>query len=696
MWLVFIIIALALAAFVLMDAQGPGGGAGASMNTAVGTVAGQKVKQMDFEKTFSTLFNNAPEVNAGREALWNYFVQKGIVDKEANALGMSVSRDELMDLQFGANLSPIIYQSFANPQTGQLDVAQLQQIKNQLESGEQLNPQFAQFWAEQEKQIKTTQLQTKLNNMVAKGFYTPNWMAETIHKEENGTVDVAVVKIPFDNIQAGDLSVSDADLTAYANKYKHEYEVKEETRKVDLVTYNIVATPEDTATWSNENEEVRARFQDATNDSLFALGNNGFYSPLYIQPEQLDEFYLDRIADFEVGQAYGPFLLGPAFQSIKVVDKKVLPDSVNAAHILRRVTPGNEEQLTEANRLIDSLQNVLSRNKSKFGELAAEFSEDATNKDDDGDLGYFTQGAIPPFNNLAFHTGQENNIYKIETQLGVHLVYIKDQKYLDRDPEYQVAIVNTAIVPSKNTESEAYDIMLDLVDSYQYMGDLKAAAAGNPLLTVETSPGLKINDYEVSPLAAGNSSRDIVKFAFDNDTKVNDVSANVFQYTDPIRYYTNKYVIAGLNSIAAPGIPSAADLRNEIEFTVMNQKKGEKAVASISGSDLNGIASQYNVTVDTIRNINLLNTFVAGLGNEPAVTGAAYAQGVNSVSQPILGNSGVFVVKTIGKNEAGDIGAQLSILKNTISGQKRTSSQFGLVEALKENVKIEDGRAKFY
>jgi len=98
MWLVFIIIALALAAFVLMDAQGPGGGAGASMNAAVGTIAGQKVKQMDFERTYSTLFSNAPDPNVGREALWNYFVQKGIVDKEADALGMNVSREELMIL----------------------------------------------------------------------------------------------------------------------------------------------------------------------------------------------------------------------------------------------------------------------------------------------------------------------------------------------------------------------------------------------------------------------------------------------------------------------------------------------------------------------------------------------------------------------------------------------------------------------
>jgi len=52
-------------------------------------------------------------------------------------------------------------------------------------------------------------------------------MAEAIHKEENGTIDVAVVKIPFDNMPSDGITVSDADLTAYANTHKHEYDREE-------------------------------------------------------------------------------------------------------------------------------------------------------------------------------------------------------------------------------------------------------------------------------------------------------------------------------------------------------------------------------------------------------------------------------------------------------------------------------------
>lgn len=696
MWAVFIIIALALLSFILMDSMGPGGGQGMNVNQAIGSVNGEKLKQMDFERTYSTLFNNASDPNVGREALWNYFVDKSISDTEAEALGMAVGRDELMDLQFGTNLSPIIYQNFANPQTGQLDVARLQQIKNQIESGEPLNVQFATYWAEQEQQIKTTQIQTKLNNMVSKAYYTPNWLAESVYKEENSTADIAVVKIPFDNIPSDGITVSDSDISAYAADHKSEYELKEEMRVLEYITYNVFPTSADSTQWRDKTIATMDKFRMATNDSLFAFSNNGFYSPLYGKVEQFDEFYRERIGGYEVGEVHGPHLLGNNYQAIKIVDKKILPDSVKAAHILKRVTPGNAEQLEEANRLVDSLMTVLSRNKSKFGELASTFSEDLSNKEDGGDLGYFAQGAmVGEFNEVAFHTGKENNFYKVQTQFGVHLLYIKDQKFETRDPKYKVAYISTPIIPSKTTESDVYDAMLTLVGEYQYLSDIKEAVKSDPVLTVETSENLPINGYSIGQLGGGSTSRDIVKFVFDAGTEVNDVSPIVFQYTDPIRYFTNKYVIAGLADIKKAGMPPVADLRNELEFTVMNQLKGKKALASISGSDLNGIAGQYSVSVDTIRSVNMLNNFVAGLGNEPGPIGAAFSQEVGSVSAPILGNSGVFVVKTLSRDDAGEISGLASI-KKAISQEKKSKGQFGLMKALRDNVTIEDNRSLYY
>ncbi len=695
MWFVFVLIALATAAFILMDASGPGGFGGNTANAAVGVVAGEKIKQMDFERAYQALFSNVQNPNAGREVLWNFMIEDKIVAKEASKLGMSIGEDELDDLQFGTNLSPIIRQNFTNA-SGQLDVNQLQQIKNQLESGGPINPQLQQFWSEQQKQIKKEQLETKLSSLAEKAVYTPNWMAERGFKDESGTVDIAVVKIPFDNIPASDISVTDQDIRNYLQENKADYELEEENRKIEYFTLEVIPTGEDSIDLLTQSEALIATFKTTPDDSSFAIANNGFLTPLYLKAEQLDEFYTDKLPDYEVGEVYGPYILGNSYQGIKLVDKRILPDSVRARHILRNVNPGNEQQLQEANRIIDSLENVLSRDRSKFAELAEQFSDDLSNNIEGGDLGYFAQGRmVKSFNDICFIDGQEGNLYKVRTQFGVHLVYIEDQLFKDRNPSYKIAVVNTNIIPGKETQSVGYDVMLDLISSYPYLNELKQAAESNSDITVTTSPNLDINAYSIPVLGDGSASRDIVKWAFDGDRNIGDVSQTVYEYTDPIIYFTNKYVIVGLKEINEPGLPLPEMVRSQVEFAVLNNLKAEKALNEISGTDLTSIAGDYGVSVDTLTNLNLLNTFVAGLGNEPKVVGTAFGQGIGDVSQPLKGSSGIFVVQTLNKNIP-EQASNISLIKRTMAGTKRSGMRLALREALKEHHEIKDNRAIFY
>lgn len=695
MWAVFIIIALATLSFILMDAMGPGGG-GPSQNTAVGEIAGQKVTNNEFESAYRTLFNNAQDPNASRAALWNYFVEQKIVNKEAEALGLNVGYDELMDLQFGENLSPIVYQNFINPATGQLDVAQLQQVKSQIEGGTALSPQFAQFWKEQEKQIIKNQLQTKMSNLVQKAVYTPNWMAQAMYNEENGTADLAVVKIPFDVIPAGDISVSDSDINSYIKKNKAEFERKEEMRVLEYVKMNVYPTQLDSINLKAEISETISGFASAPNDSLFAISNGGFYSNYYAKAEEIDEAYQNDLSSYEVGKVYGPYILGNNYQGIKLLDKRVIPDSVSASHILKRVTPGNAAQLEEANALIDSLMIVAKRGRVSFDTLAVKFSEDLSNKDKGGDLGYFVQGAmVGPFNKAAFIDGTEGNYYKVNTQFGVHLLYIKDQKYLTRESKYKVAYVNVPIIPSKETQNSLYETMVDLVSAHPYLDDLRNAVDGIGNLDMVTSNDLGANDYIINTLLPGATSRDIVKWAFEEGTSINDVSPVVYQFQDPALYFNNGYVVAGLSQIKAPGMPSAAEVKSQVEIAVLNELKGKALVSSLSVNGLNQLAKQYDTRVDTVRNINMLNSFVAGLGNEPEVLGKGFGQAVGTTSAPILGNSGVFVVQTLNKTPAGDA-TNIAYIKKTVADKAKANTQYKLIESLKENIKIKDNRGAFY
>ena len=154
-------------------------------------------------------------------------------------------------------------------------------------------------------------------------------------------------------------------------------------------------------------------------------------------------------------------------------------------------------------------------------------------------------------------------------------------------------------------------------------------------------------------------------------------------------------MITGLTKIMEPGMPDIDDVRSRIEFTVLNQLKGKQLLSQISGNNLAAVASQYNASLDTLYNVNLLNNFLAGLGSEPSVVGAAFGQEVGDVSAPILGRSGVYLVKTLNKSDAGQA-TNIAFIKRQMNSSKKNGLRIGLKEALKSFHDIKDNRSTFY
>ncbi|MEE9374430.1 MAG: peptidylprolyl isomerase [Saprospiraceae bacterium] len=694
MWIVFVIIALATLSFIMMDAQGPGGGA--VSDTTLGVVNGKKIDYKEFDMTERVLFNNsAQEPLMRRAGLWDYFINKAIVEDEAEEIGMSVSKNELMELQFGQSLSPIIFQNYRTA-TGQVDIAQLTQIKNAIQTNSaDITPDFRRYWAEQEKQIISTQLQTKLNTLMQKGLYTPTWMAEETYKVQNTTLDIEVIKIPFDDIDGSGISVTDADLNAYIKAHSKEYERKDEERVIQYVTMDVVPNKLDSMHWRAEMGKLITNFKTTNNDSLFAFANNGNYQNYYLKSEEMQEQIRSVAASMKIGEIYGPYLSLRNLQAVKLLDRRIVPDSVRASHILINVTAGNITQLNRANELIDSLQGAINKGSS-FSDLASRFSDDTSNKINGGDLGTFTQGTrLPAFNDICFIKGRKGGVYKVVTQFGVHLLKVNDRIFNNRSSKYKMAYINIPIIPTKETQDALYTNMVDLVSEYSYLDGLTEKVNSIANLKIEESNSFKVNDYTLDLLGAGNVTRDIIKFAFSGDTEVGDLSHDVYTYTDDQLYYNRRYVAAGLGKVLEPGLASAQDVRDIIEATVMNTKKAKAYVSNLSGKSFAAIASDSEIEIDTILNASLNSVFVAGLGNEPKVMGAATQLAIGSTSAPIVGNSGVFVIRKIKDGAAGEPTGLVG-LKSSLSSQAKAAKDFKLINALREKSTIKDNRSTFY
>ncbi|MEM6316897.1 MAG: peptidylprolyl isomerase [Bacteroidota bacterium] len=690
-WLLIVVIGLALAAFIIMDMTSAGNRGGAVTSLAMGKIEGKTVDWNEFQGVENMLYQgSSADVFLRRSQLWNYFVEEAIVSKQAEALGLQVSKDELIDLQFGANKSPVIMNRFRNPQTGMVDVNALNQVQQQIQSNT-MTPEYKRFWRHQEKEIIKDRLQGKINNMVSKALYTPTWMVEQTYGDQTQRIAFDFVKVPFTEVDDSEVTLSDSDYSNYLAANKGTYMQDEETRRVDYVVYDVIATPEDSASYRNALTDLISEFESTDNDTIFVENNYGAINPQWIDKDGLPLSIQEGVYNTSVGKVYGPYLEGNTYQILKVLEKQEMADSSTTRHILINAT--DEASFAAADAKIDSLKGVIEAG-GDFEELAKEFSQDQGSASKGGLYEKIPVNQFVPEYQDVMLNGNIGQLYKARTAYGVHLI-----KPISRSKEtterVKVAIIGQAVNPSEETISAVFEEANTFVSNNRTLEAMQAAVAQSGTLTIENSGALKANDFSVGTLGSGSDARDIVKFAFDPNSEVGEVSANVYAFQDPVELYTNKYVVAGLASVTPAGMPSIASLKDEIEALVRNQKKGEVLKSKISGSDLSTIATQFDSEVENAENVTFDATFVQGLGNEPDVIATAFNLDVNSVSEPIVGSSGVYVVKL---NEKPAVGPATNIpqLRKNSSSTAQTQVTSRLMQAMKKNAEVEDLRSKFY
>jgi peptidyl-prolyl cis-trans isomerase D len=681
-------IAVAVAGFMLMDSfngKGPGGGGGMfSDPNNIGTINGRKVDYQQLAKLEQMMYGNQSSLGS-KGQIWEMLVDEETVKKEAAALGLTVSKEELKDLMFGTNLSPVMQGTFAGPD-GQVDRKRLDEIKAAIDKNEIPNPQFREYWAFQEQQVIKERLRTKILNLVTKGIYTPSWMAEMSQGEQASKVDFKYVRIPFAAISDEEAKMTDADYNAYIAANAAQYKQDEETRKMDFVSFEVKATAADSAKAKNDIATLIEGFKASKNDSTFLMANKGGFSNGFIKKAQLPAEIATQLLTGDIGTVVGPYLENGAYKVSKVIGKRIVPDSVKARHIL--------VQGAGAKKTIDSLKALIETKKERFEDLAKKFSKDPGSGAKGGDLGYFAQGMmVPAFNDVCFYK-EPGALYPVETQFGVHLIDIVNQKYKDRESGVKTATISQNVEPSEETTRAAYLKAQEFASRNRNIDEMAKAAALAGVKLDETPP-VKQNDYFVGALGGDQTTRDMVKFAY--AAKQGEVSPNVFIFRDAQRSFESKYVVAGVRTVIPAGLPPIDAVRDQIAVPARNFKRAQILKSKVTTKDLDAIAKQFSAQVDVASDVAFNQPMVQGLGNEPTVIGAMFSKNVNDVTEPIAGLGGVYVAQLTNKVAAPagtvtiDPAAKKGMVQATIS-----SIQSGLFSSLKKKMNITDNRSKFF
>ncbi|MCC7465170.1 MAG: peptidylprolyl isomerase, partial [Saprospiraceae bacterium] len=657
----------------------------------LGKVGDLEVSRSEFDTYEKLVYSEQQRENAYqiRSQAWTYFVEKAIVEQEVEPLGLGVGQEELLDLQFGLNLSPVIVERFKN-EAGQPDRAQLAGIKNAIEQGQFTDPRARAYWSQQEKEIIKTRLQEKLINAVSKGMYTPKWQAEMVFKETNNRRDFVAVRIPFDKIKDDEIKMEDSDYKDFIRENPNLFEQQEEMRVISFATFAVVPTSADSTAAYESISKLIGELRNAKNDSSFCIANGGAFSGIYVPKKQFPSAFADSAMTRPLGSVIGPIFDDGEYRILKVIDRKALPDSVRARHILlREATPENSARA-------DSLIALIKSGKQRFDSLAIRISQDPASGKDGGDLGWFGNGnMVKEFNDLCFITGEQGKIYKISTQFGWHIVEITGKKFESGEMSAKVAVLGRRIEPSKTTQQAVKDKAVSVIQQAKTLSDLENLANQNRG-QFQALQNLKQNDFVIGSMGTGDDVREVIRWAFEENNKVGNISKEVFAFGDPNGgYFDSKYLVVGLKSIIPKGKPTVASLKatQEADLRIKNLKKGAMIISKTQNpSDLSAIAAQWNNgRIDTLKSVNFLST-----NNEPRVAGTVFALETGKMSAPIIGNLGVVYVIPITDVLEQPLPADMTLFRRQMSSQAITGMRTSLMKSLQRGYDVQDNRHRFW
>lgn len=684
--LILVLLALALFSFILMDATNSRFGSLGS-STTVGKVNGKKVDYQEFSKIIESGNYGGASSAENAERAWNDYLRQTLIKEECKKMGITVSPEELGELFVGKNLrmSPIVQQAFGG-NTGQVNPEQIRSVM--------MNPE--QFGVKREaiNAIKTAvlnnQLNEKLATVVRKSMYTPKWMLEKENAVLAQPLDFDFVMIPFASIKDEEVTVTDADLTAYINKNKEEYK-REPSASIAYVEFDIKPSAADSLEVRKEVERMAEGLRTAKNDSLYINSQRGEYTGMFVNKKGLEGVAIkDSLDKIAIGTVVGPYLQGVEYKVAKLIDRKTVADSVRSRHIL--IKPEGDLKKTQAKA--DSLKALIETGKARFDSLAAKFGTDASVAKG-GDLGYTAWGEmVPEFNNLIFTKAQIGKIYTVATQFGIHIIEVTGVK--GSQTIYKMGSLGKKIHPSQTTHDAVFAEASKFLGESATLKMLDTAAVRKKGFSKHNAGNLGVNGFSIQPLnaqATQSSSREIIRWAH-KEGAVGQIAPKPYEYTDPTEGYINKYIVVMLTGKSTQGIASLEEVREEVTAKVTKLKKAEKIKAKIQGTDLDAIATAFTAQKQTATGATILNGFVQGLGSEPRVLATA-ARLEPQKTEVVTGNAGVCVIKLTNKGQVNPI-VDLNAARRQTSNRYAASVNYSLFEALKKNARITDNRDKFY
>ena len=471
-----------------------------------------------------------------------------------------------------------------------------------------------------ESQIRDSLLAEKLQDALTGWIALGDAELEREYRRRNEKVKLEVLAVPVDRF-VDQTAVADADLKPAYDANPERYRVGEK-RKIRYVLLDLEA----------------ARTGAAVTDA------------------QIEAEYNGRLAEFTT------------------------PGEVRASHILLRTEGRSEEEVrARAEKVL-----AEARGGADFAGLARTYSDDESNRDQGGDLGYFARGRmVPEFEEAAFNLEPGQISELVRSTFGFHVIKVTDKReakvrtLAEVRPQLLDGLRNAA------ADQQIGAIARQLTDAVRTPDQLQAAAAARGLTVQESGffgredlvPGLGL-----APAVMQRA------FAMADDEVSGAVRASRGE------------VFFVLDGKQASYVPPLEAVREEVRATVAREKAAELArqkaaalaAALRQASNFTGAAKAAGFGTETTELVPR-DSVLLTLGVSPAADRVAFTLPVGGVSEPIAAENALGIIKVLERTEvpASDFTAARQTFRQEILNERRSRFFASYMDRARRNMRVE-------
>ena len=653
--LLITIVGLAMLAFILGDFLNSGSSFFNRSRENVGVIEGQKIHYTEYEAAKDQL-TEVYKIESGRtdfdedmhtqirNQVWNMFVMDYTMRAQAKEIGMDVTTDELTELCIGENVHQILRGRRAfYGEDGQYSreivknlIAAINEGSEDAEQNANLQ-QAKTYWMYWEKAVRMSYMQEKYTSLLQHLLKANSLDAEYAFDARQKGVSAEYVMQPYYSVADSLVKVSDREIKKLYAQHKEQYK-QTPNRAIKYIAFDIVPSEDDFKAAETLMNNLKEEFQTTEDVSLVVNTNSDVmydgrdYSEETV-PAQFKEFAFAKGA--KAGDCTDILFENNTYAMARIMQAGYsMPDSVE----LKAIVEDGEDQ----------------------------------------ELGWFKAADLPKNIAEPALAGKRGEKFTVAQGMGEQTYEIMEIG--KPTPKVKLAILAREVTPSSKTYSIIYNNAKQFIVNNNNAEALEAAAqeAG---MTVVPQFNLTATTDKVGQLAA---SRPIVRWAF--EAKEGQVS-DVFECGQ-------QFIVAALTEVNDGEYRPLEAVRAELTYEATNNAKAEYIKKELKGVEsLEAAAQIMGQKVQSVERVSLADSRLGNAGMEPAVIGAAIAQGENALSEPIQGNMGVFVIKTGAANNAeGTFNAE--------SEKAQLSSRFAYlpyqaIQLLEDEAEITDNRANF-